>query len=434
MMVRSYVLIQITFALICFSDFSYAAEKIIGLDWLVKEALENNQSLRVTKYEALAKEAEIGPKGAYEDPMVGFAAQNYPVDTYNPREMGMTGNEISITQKVPFPGKLTKLQKATSEEYEGSRQFYSSKQLQVIKDVRINYYQLFLAYKKLDVLIEQRNVVRQLIATVRNKYTVGKAPQAELLNLQMEEANLIEQSIMAEKAITVKVGELNLLIGRPADHPLEGRPSEIPKTKLQMDNITEKVLGEKALKNNPEVKSAAHELSATEHKLTIAKLGYLPDFEFRVGYMMRQANPDDRGVNLVSGMVSMSIPIWAFTKQSEEVKGALAEKAKSESAFSETRLRLLQMVNSLFADLKEADRRLLIYEGGLLQIARQAVSVGRNSYLTGQIDYATLLGTLKNRFQTEINYFEALVSYESQIAALEALLTEPLQVGDEVKK
>ena len=42
------------------------------------------------------------------------------------------------------------------------------------------------------------------------------------------------------------------------------------------------------------------------------------------------------GVSFVSGKIGITLPIWAFTKQSEEVRGAEAEKAKKKMVEMET--------------------------------------------------------------------------------------------------
>src|SRR5256885_9427009 len=88
---------------------TFAESPELVLKDLIEEGLQKNAALKAAKAEALSKEAEAGPKSSYEDPMLAFEAMNYPVDTFSNTETGMTGNQLSLTQRVPFPGKLGKL-------------------------------------------------------------------------------------------------------------------------------------------------------------------------------------------------------------------------------------------------------------------------------------------------------------------------------------
>lgn len=400
--------------------------KIIMLKDVIQEALNNNPALRVAKFEALSKGAEIGPKGSYDDPMLGYEAMNYPVDTLSPYEFSMTGNQFSLSQKIPFPGKLSKLRNAATHEYNSKKENFNNEQLLLIKTVRIAYYELFLAYKKQAVVNEELTVTHQLISVTRQRYTVGKVSNAELLNFQLEEATLNQQLFEAEKLIDQKMGDLNHALGRSNHHEM-GKPEEIKKTQVNFSKVTEGYLEDKITSLNPSLKSKHFNVDAAEERLSHAKWNYLPDFEFLVAYTKRKPSPGDRGVDFISGGVALSIPLWAFSKQSEEVNGASADKAKAEAQFEEERLHILHMVHSMYAELNEARKNLDLFGGGLLPLAQQSITSGRSAYLSGKIEYASLLNLVKTRFQTEYAYYQALVKYESMIAELEALTGGPFE-------
>ncbi len=395
---------------------------------LIEEALKGRPVLEAARYEAMAKEAEIGPKGSYEDPMVEIAALNYPSDTLSAGEMGMTGNEISVTQKIPFPGKLTKLRKATRFEFESKSSTYGQMRLDLISEVRIAFWELFLAYQKRDILKEQIALIGQLVSVLRSKYTLGNVSQAELLALQAEEGNLKDELLTAEKQIQVKSGDLNRSVGRNSNSFL-GRPELSARAKIDLSNLNEDSLQAKILERNPGLMAKKHDLSASTEKLDYTKKNYLPDFEFRLAYMDRVPSPGDRGVDFVSGGIGFTIPLWAFSKQSQELQGAVAERARSERLLEEERRHIQHLVHTMFSELRESHARLQLYEGGLIPLARQAVVSSKTAYLTGKLDYVAMVTLVKNRFQTEFAYNEALVTYLSRIAEFEALLGEPLGVS-----
>ncbi len=401
----------------------------ITLQSLISEAVEKNAELRASKAEVVSREAEAGPAGSYEDPMLSFEAMNYPVDTLSQREFGMTGNQISLTQKIPFPGKLSKRSRAAGLEAEAQKEMSEIKRLDLIKNLKLAYYDLSFAFKKYDSLGEQRKILNQLVTITRNNYSLGKAPQAEVLSLQVEEASLLDQLLTVEKQIKAKLGVVNHLLGR-ADHSqyVYGRPEAIKKTPFGFSHHSEKTLADKAILKSPMIKTKIAKVSATEARLSYAKWNYLPDFEFKAGYSFRKPSPNDRGVDFVSVMVGITLPIWAGTKQSEERRGAEAEKIRAEALLDEERNNLSHMVHVIYAELEESNKRLQLFEGGILPLSRQAVVAGRSAYLTKKIDYATLLNAVNKQFQMEVSHAEALTAYESKIAEIEALIGEP--VGD----
>lgn len=411
------------------ADVAHGTEKTIRLDEAIELALRNRPAYRAAEREAGAKEAEIGPRGAYENPMLGFAALNYPVDTFSAGEFGMTGNEFSLSQRISFPGKLTQLRNAAEREWQSRRQGSETVRLELVREVRLAYYELFLAQKKRAIFEDQLGLVRQLIGVTRGRYALGKVSQAELLSLQIEEGGLLEQIIVADRAIRVGSSALVFAIGGEDEGGLL-RAEPVQHARLDLSGLTAQALGEKAVSRSPRIKATSFEVEAADSRVSYAKFGFLPDLEFRVAYMQRQASPGDRGVNFVSGGVGLSLPLWAFSRQREELKGAREERAKAEALLDQERLRLLHQIRSTFAELEESDRRIKLIEGGLLPLAKQAVLASKSAYLTGKIDYTTVLGQIRSRYQTEYSLHEAVVSHESKVAELETLMGGPLEVKE----
>lgn len=397
--------------------------QVLRLKDAIQKALDQNPDLKSLKFEALRMEAEAGPKGSYEDPMLSFEAMNYPVDSWNARDFGMTGRQVSLIQKIPFPGKLSKQSRAMLQKYEAAREKFFENQLNLIKSVKVIFFELSLAYKKKDILQEQKKLIHQMVAIARSKFTLGKMSQAELLNFQVEEAGLLEQLLGVEKEIRSKGAELWEIMGYESDFK---RPEEIQKTLIDLSQIEEQKILEKILAKNPKLKAAEREKESSETLLSSAKWGYLPDFELMASYTFRLPNPDDRGTDVMSGRIGMTLPLWAISKQSHEVKAARLDLLRSEAMVDGARLFLKKSVRSIIASIKEAHEKLRLYEGGLLQMTEQAVQSGKSAYLTGKIEYATLLNSINTRFKTEYNYFETVIGHEITIAELEALLAEPV--------
>lgn len=400
-------------------------EAQIQLADLIEEALKNRPMLAADEKNVQVKKAQIGPQGSLEDPMFGFSATNYPIDSFDSDKFGMTGNEFSLTQRFPFPGKRSKLKSAAEKEYRAAEKGYETSRLDLIREVKLAYFQLYLAYEKKRLLDDQLTVVRSIVAASRSRYTSGKLSQAELLSVQLEEASLLEQVIDAKKEIDIKTGDLNHAVGRPRHHTI-GRPEEFPKTLVPV-SISEESLGKRALAASPRLKSMEWTRNAAQEKVSYARRGYFPDLELRAAYMQRQPSPGDPGTDFVTAGIGFSLPIWASSKQSEEIQGAKADLARWNALYEEEKLHLLHDIHTFVTELKAAQDKIDLLERGLLPLSEQALRSGRSAYLTGKIDYPTLLNLLRNRIQAAFSYHQARVNYETTIAELEARLGEPIK-------
>ena len=406
---------------------SSSVKPSLKLEELLTEALFQNAELKAAKAETESSKAKAGPSGSYDDPVLGIEMMNYPVDTFSSRDYGMTGNQVSLSQKIPFPGKLGKRREAAEFDANAQEQTYKAKVLETIKQVKLTYYELFLTYRKLDTLQDQKGVLEQLTTVTRNNYALNKISQAEVLNLQVETAEIVDKTLEMERKIKGLLGELNHLLGR-WDHSqfLYGRPESLKSQPFDSSKYPEKSLLDLAIERSPAIITRREASRAAESRLSYARRSYLPDFDFKLGYTFRASNAMDNGTDFVSGMVGISIPLWAGSKQSELVREAAAEKNKAEALFDGERNKLSHEIHVTLAKLEESAKRIQLYEGGVLPLTRQTVQSARSAYLTGKLEYSTLLGAINRRYQMEISYAEALANFHSKLAVLETTIGQPL--------
>ena len=394
------------------------------LEQLIKTAVSNNPRLKVIKYRSEQLKALVSPSGSYDDPILSYEQMNLPIDTYSSSQTPMSGKKISLSQKIPFPGKLSKKENMAEFRHQSSLHQYKHQKYQMILAVKKSYFKLFFEIKNKEVLSKQKNLIKQLIVSARSKYTLGKIPQAEIINFQMEETELISKKIISERKIAVEKNRLANLIGS-IDTDLKVNPDHLKKTYLNFSKLNLKSITERVLKNNHQLKAAKAQKESSNQGLSLAKLDYLPNFNIKYSYTAREANPADQGVDFASAMISVNIPLW-FTKQSGNVEAASFNQLRADSQLQETKITLTNQVHHIFTELAESYKTLTLFENTLLPLAKQAVRTSKTSYLSGRVDYATLLRSISKRFNTELSFYKALAKYETQIAKLEALIAGPI--------
>ena len=90
------------------------APKIVDLDQLIKEALENNPGLRAREAKVHSDSARISVTGSLPDPVFGFSLINLPVNSFSFKQEPMTGKLFSLRQNFPFFGTLGRKEEVVS--------------------------------------------------------------------------------------------------------------------------------------------------------------------------------------------------------------------------------------------------------------------------------------------------------------------------------
>lgn len=391
------------------------------LQELLDYGIRYNKLLEAQRLETKAKVADVGPKSSLDDPMLSFEAMNYPVDSFSSREFGMTGRQLWFSQKIPFPGKLGAKEEAAKSEAERERSLEKGKELDVIRDIKILYYEIYLAHRRKSLLEKQQALIDKTLGVARSRYTTGKISQADVLNLQVEYGKLTEKVLEAERSIESLNAEIAHHLGGIKEFQSR-KPAPVRKSVLVVKALKFDDLLSRALKANPSLHAMEHERVAREEEKRLAKKGYLPDFEFGAGYTFRDPSPGDPGTDFASVRVGINIPLWAGSKQSEEVKAASFREAKAEVMLNNERIHLERELKVTFSELKESDQRLELFDTSLVPLARQAAESSRAAYLSGKLDFASFLKAISSQFETELAREESLVQREKNIASLHALL------------
>ena len=77
----------------------------LKLEKLIEDALSKNPDVLAAKSRWEVLKERPPQAGSLDDPMVGLGITNLPTDTFSFRQEDMTMKEISVTQRVPYPGK-----------------------------------------------------------------------------------------------------------------------------------------------------------------------------------------------------------------------------------------------------------------------------------------------------------------------------------------
>ncbi len=391
---------------------------ILNVDQLVEEALQNNPEILSAKKRWEVFKEKIPQAFALEDPMLGLGIINLPTN-FSFRDEDMTMKEISISQKLPFPGKRSLMREMAEKEAEAVFNEIQGKVHQVIKDVRTAYYDLSHIYRTTEVTQRNKNILENFVKIAETRYAVGEGIQQDVLKAHVEVSKMVDELIMLGQKKRALEAKLNALLNRPPETP-RGEPEEVVFRKFP---YTIEELQKMALEMNPTLKAMKKMIESKEKAYALAKREYYPDFNFRFAYGQRDnsAGPEVmKRRDMLTGMMEVNIPIFYKSKQDRKVAEVKADIQAIEAQYQAMKNEILFMITDMDSMIQRGERQLDLYKTGIIPQASFQINSALSAYRVGKADFMTLLDSQMTLYRYELEYHQALTEYGKNTASLEA--------------
>ncbi len=385
----------------------------LNLQQLINEAQSNSPELQAARYKASAAGFRVPQVESLPDPIITFGYQNDGLSKYTYGKEQESQWMFTASQAVPFPGKLSLKGKAATKEAESLGASYEAARLKLVSRIKEIYFDLYAAYKTIDLLGERTDLFTAIEGAALARYSAGKGSQQEVLMAQTEKYMIIEKETMLRQKIETLEAALNTALGRRANSPL-GRPIDLALTYVP-DTLDELILI--SVDKSPELGSKDKMISAAEAKLAFTKKDYIPDFIFTGGY-----NARGNGFNSMwSFTTGINIPIFALSKQLNAEKEADASLAEARKMMESTMLAVTASIRENYSMLKTAERLLPLYKDGIIPKGMQDVDLSLSNYKTGTTDTLTVITRLKSVIDYEIAYWNQFSEHEKAVARIESI-------------
>ncbi|MBN1384768.1 MAG: TolC family protein [Elusimicrobia bacterium] len=382
-------------------------EDTVLLDNLIDIAIKNNPDILAAKHKWASVKASIIPARTWDDPKFGIMWELIPED-----KLLLSDSQrrlYSITQMIPFPGKLSLKGRITGKTTGIYENMYKSKELEIISMLKKAYLDYFYINKSIDIYQESSDLLTHFSKVAEQKYAVGKARQIDVLKAQVELSKIYNTLITLKQHKKIIQAEINKLLNRSIDEHL-GDPVE-PDVK-KMDLSVEQ-LGKLAIENRPEILAAQDGVARSEKLLSLSKMQYMPDFIVAYKHRTVEGSLDTWDANL-----SFNLPLY-FWKQSKMVKEKRFEKAESESKYESVKNLTLYNIKSIYVEMDTHYRLLDLYRTNFLPQAEQALKIAETAYKGEKIGFLDLLDSERSLLNFKLEYFMHIVEYKKGIADLE---------------
>ncbi|MBN1350041.1 TolC family protein [candidate division KSB1 bacterium] len=406
-------------ALLMISPFSASPDSTQALQYLLQEALQNNTALRAYHYAWKSAEANISPESTLPDPVLGFNLMNLPTNTYDFDQEPMTGKQLTVMQKVPFPGKLGLKHEIAREAALVKRYEYLEFRIQLLKQVKLIYYELLYLNKAIATVEKNEIVIRQLIEIAGTRYRTGKGLQQDVLRAQIELAGIKEKLITFKQQKLALTVQFNTLLNRSPDQ----RPDitgSFDEPAVEFDSLG---LLSQAEKQRPLLQSSQAAMNQSAHKAKLARKAILPDFTLGIAYTQRDVLRNGAGgVDYLSGFISVNVPLFFWRKQNSEFQQSQLDQAAIKQRTESIRQELRADLTLAISELQKNHDLLGLYKTGIINLASQAFQSALAAYEVDKTDFLTVVNNQLNLINYELKYQRILCDYHKTMAELEAII------------
>jgi outer membrane protein TolC len=392
----------------------YSFAQDLKLADLIDEAMKNNPELLASQAKIDAAGYRVPQSKALPDPMVMVGYQNEGISRYT---YGMEpGAEwmFSASQMFPYPGKRALKGSMAESDLERLKAMHEFLKRKTEAKVKNYYYDLFLAYKNIDLLNDKADLFARLEDLALSRYSTGKAMQEEVLMAQTEKYMLLEKEEMYKQKIKSIEAMLSAELGRKETISM-GRPSELV---YEPFPYSEDEAVKIAQENSSEIKSLQKMVDAAGYKVAMAEKEYYPDFTIATGYSNRGGGYMD----MFRASIAINLPIFRKSKLEPAVNEAKASVSQAEKELEAARLMITASVRDNMSMMKSSKKLMDLYKDGLIPKNTQSVGSAVTGYSTGGTEMITVITLSKNLLDYETLYWGQFTEREKAIARLTAIM------------
>jgi outer membrane protein TolC len=383
---------------------------VLSREWLHAEIEARNPSLEAM-IAAWQAAAQLYPQRvALDDPvLMGMIAPESAASSFTE-----TAYAFQLNQKLPWFGKRS-LRGAVAEA-DADAAFHESEdsRLQVRLAADLAFFEYFLVARLTEINHNNTRLMHEFREGALSRYRNNKAEQQDVLQADVEVADLARRQLELERMQRVAQARINTLLRRWPEAPLPPPPATLDPPRPIADS---NLLWQTALQQRPDLAALAWRVQSAETALELAYKNYLPDVDVFGRYDTFWQPSSTQGPLRAQVGVAMNLPVYR-----EKLRAAVCEAQfrlnQRRAEFDQRSLEIQYDVLSAAQQLEESRKTIELYAERLLPAAEQNVAAARTSYEFGKLNFLQLSQTQRQLIAMRERQIEAIVSYHRRAAEL----------------
>ncbi len=387
-------------------------EEAPPLESLLREALENNPGIEASRFREQATEQRIPQMRSWMPPTFKYQYNRQPIGTMDQLNY-MDMHIYSLSQRIPFPGKISARVDMERANYEMSSFNRGDDEVQLAANVKETYYQLWMMQKKLEVNRELQGLLENFVASAERMYEVDRVGLDAVLSAQTNLSKLRTE----ERTILNDYNKMLVMFNQKLDRDPDEQlgviltlpPEEIP------DNLDE--MERRMLAERPDIQAIRSGIQMNEAEIRSARREYYPDIMVDVMYMQMPGGMEDQ----LGAMVSLQIPLapWSSNRVTNRVSESQSERLSRQKALENKTSMARSEIRQAVLELETQREVIRMYRDEVIPQAEQTAESALGAFRAGKSGYLTVLDSFRMLEMFRMEYYMAQAEFHKAIAELE---------------
>jgi outer membrane protein TolC len=359
------------------------------------------------------------------------AAQRYPqvVALDDPMLMGMIAPEsagsditetayaLQLNQKLPWFGKRALRGESAAAEADAAAEEADDSRLAVRLAADLAFLDYYLAARLIELNNQNTTLMEQFRDTARVRFQTGDVTQQDVLQADLELADLARRQLEVARMQRVAVARINTLLRRWPDAALPPPPATLETPPQAADT---ELLWQTALSRRPDLAALAWRVQSEEAALDLAYKNFYPDFDVFARYDTFWQPSSTQGPLRAQLGATMNVPVWR-----EKLHAAVCEAQfrlnQRRAEFDQRALDIQYEVVSAARQVEESRNTVELFIQRLLPAADQNVAAARANYENrlGGATFLDLAQAQRQLVSIRERQLEAIVAHHRRLAELD---------------
>lgn len=355
-------------------------------------ALAANPTLAEAAARVRAARGEQLQVGLPPNPIYGYSASEIGDD-------GRAGQQgMLVGQEFIRGNKLGLNRVVAGREADRLEQVFAAQQQRVLTDVRIAFFDAFLAQRRHVLAENLQTIGRQAVATANALIEAQEGRRTDLLLAEIEGQRANIDLAQADSAVRGAWRKLAAISGQ---NELEIRPLAADLDSLRWKVDWNETLGS-LLQSSPEVAEALAEVERSRAAIARARVEPVPDVT-----VQGTAQYDNATYDTIAGaQVTLPLPIW--NRNQGGIAKANADLVAAQRRLEAVERRLQLELADQFQKYETSLARVDTIRNEILGRAQQNLNLATQGYQAGELAFLDFLTVQRTYFQVNLEYLDAL--------------------------
>lgn len=333
---------------------------------------------------------------------------------------------LSLSQKIPFPGKLSKAGEVVRTEAQIARLRLDKAVRTIAANIQASAHELIYIRAARQIAAQNAALLDQLRSAAETAYADDRAALMDVMKALSQTGQLHYDALLLDELELTEITRLNGLLNRPPQAAM-GQIALPPQQTLPY-RLEE--LYQLAAEHQEDIHIAAQGVSRAEAQVDLARYQYLPDFNVGLFYASigspdSPQRPPEAGRDALGLRLGLTLPLWVGKNQGR-VNQAHAEQARAE-ALRQGRINASRTdIHVAYFRLQNARRLVDLYRTDLLPQAASALATTEAWFREGYAEFADLIEAQSTWYNFQLTLARAQADYGKHFARLEALVGHSL--------